>query len=808
MTRSISPLEFGSFTKGLNTDGSPLNQEPDSAREISNFDLDIDGTIKRRKGLSKQAAAYTTGVSVDSVLTTPVASYDDYKDSVSQKVQQYAWAGLGTSGDIVINVTILGGLVTFQRLGGSTVEGMLIGDDNATSFQMSQPTDRTIQLPVVQVGKKLVVGQPNISFTVFEYEDGAVSVTNTYSITVRDLWGVSMISNSGEDYSVGTNINKRPDWFTFPNNDLNYVYNLRNQGYNIGRWFPTNTDNHPFDPLFIWDNEAKSSSFPSMADSVSKYLYPDTSLTDGTKDRYHANDSFADIRTSERAVRGAFVIELGDRKTARISAFRDSAELVAEVEGWYGRNDIDGLVSDVSSLQEMPRAMGEFAGRLWFGGFSGASTGQHTESPDLSNLIFFSQLNTSEANLFKCYQAGDPTSKEAPDVVATDGGFVSILGMGGAGKLVEMGNSIVVFAKTGVWAITGTDAGGFSATGFEVKKLSSTGTEMFNSIVLTGDNITYLTGDGVYAIQKSDIGELTSGKITQGVLDKFFAARTTDQLKTAIGAYSSKDREVRWVMHDNLGAKELKFSMNLGAFSLNDYAGDLFDGGAALPVGIIALPHTTSFSETGDIVIGGDTVVVGTDQVVVTYDASREADVDFLYLVAQRGTIPTSMQYGYATLEDDTFEDFSTFSIPADSSWSAVTGTDASASLLMSHYTGGDTQRTKSVPYLSMMFQKTETGFDSDWEPIGASSCLVQAQWDWADSAASNKFGRQFQAYRHRRVFMPDSMANFDNGHEVVTSKSKLRGKGKALSLKFDTEAGLDCHILGWSMNMSIGNAV
>jgi len=35
-----------------------------------------------------------------------------------------------------------------------------------------------------------------------------------------------------------------------------------------------------------------------------------------------------------------------------------------------------------------------------------------------------------------------------------------------------------------------------------------------------------------------------------------------------------------------------------------------------------------------------------------------------------------------------------------------------------------------------------------------------------------------------------------------VTTKNKIRGRGRALSLKFSTEPQKDCQILGWSADM------
>ena len=88
-------------------------------------------------------------------------------------------------------------------------------------------------------------------------------------------------------------------------------------------------------------------------------------------------------------------------------------------------------------------------------------------------------------------------------------------------------------------------------------------------------------------------------------------------------------------------------------------------------------------------------------------------------------------------------------------------------------------------------------------EATNPSSCLVQAQWDFANSGAGGKYGTQFQAYRLNRLFIPTGTADpFDYGTGVVTTKSKLRGSGKAISLRFDTEPSKDLFILGWAMNV------
>jgi hypothetical protein len=103
-----------------------------------------------------------------------------------------------------------------------------------------------------------------------------------------------------------------------------------------------------------------------------------------------------------------------------------------------------------------------------------------------------------------------------------------------------------------------------------------------------------------------------------------------------------------------------------------------------------------------------------------------------------------------------------------------------------------------------MHFKRTETGFTNSGGslvPVGASSCLVQAQWDFANSANSGKWGTPFQTYRLTRAYMPvDVNDTFDYGHAVITTKNRVRGSGRAFSMKLYTEAGKDCHIYGWAM--------
>jgi hypothetical protein len=107
--------------------------------------------------------------------------------------------------------------------------------------------------------------------------------------------------------------------------------------------------------------------------------------------------------------------------------------------------------------------------------------------------------------------------------------------------------------------------------------------------------------------------------------------------------------------------------------------------------------------------------------------------------------------------------------------------------------------------YVQCFFRRTETDVDSSGNPVNPSSCLMQARWDWSDSAASNRWGPQQQVYRHNRLWIPSVSSVHDTGSEVVVTKNKIRGRGKVLQLRFDSEADKDMQLLGWAITY-IGN--
>lgn len=90
---------------------------------------------------------------------------------------------------------------------------------------------------------------------------------------------------------------------------------------------------------------------------------------------------------------------------------------------------------------------------------------------------------------------------------------------------------------------------------------------------------------------------------------------------------------------------------------------------------------------------------------------------------------------------------------------------------------------------------------------INEGSLFMQARWDWSNHTVAGKWGSSQQVYRHTRPFVPDSSQEagpLQDGVPVVVTRNKVRGRGRALSIKFTCEPGKDAHLLGWSTNFIV----
>ena len=174
-------------------------------------------------------------------------------------------------------------------------------------------------------------------------------------------------------------------------------------------------------------------------------------------------------------------------------------------------------------------------------------------------------------------------------------------------------------------------------------------------------------------------------------------------------------------------------------------------------------------------------------------EADRNSQFSYLTLIGTSWTISKA--------NNTTFKDWVTEN---------GTGVNYSSYLVTGYEYFGDIQKRKQVPYIQFYFERTEDGFSIVNGSVvldNQSSCKVQAQWNWADSANSGKWGTEFQAYKLLRNYIPTSASDsFDYGDKIIITKNKLRGSGKVLSLKIQSEEGKDMKLQGWAMPITLSD--
>lgn len=125
-------------------------------------------------------------------------------------------------------------------------------------------------------------------------------------------------------------------------------------------------------------------------------------------------------------------------------------------------------------------------------------------------------------------------------------------------------------------------------------------------------------------------------------------------------------------------------------------------------------------------------------------------------------------------------------------------GVDAKAFLETGFVTAGDASVHKQVPYVITHMESLETG-----ESVfpGNSSCFIQTKWDWSSTSSSNRWSYPFQMYRPR---LPNiGKAGEESAYSLISSKHKMRGKGKSFAMRFETEPDKNCRIYGWSYTVN-----
>jgi hypothetical protein len=753
MKKSVK-AEFNTFIKGLITEAGPLNFPENASLFEENFELNRKGSRSRRKGMAFEE---------NYLKFTSAISPSDYS---VEKVNTFIWNNAGDIPGNNLCVVQTEYLLDFY----STAKQYISSSGYRGSVTLPSSLSNLNGKPeysMTSVDGRLIIAAGAYEIGVVELNNGAFSYSS-FTLKTRDFWGISFPQGDEDPYY------RHSEYFNNAN-----LYNLYNQSWGVPRRWDGAGDflvKDPTDYYFYHYNKTPSYSETvwtgmQMKASADPYEYIRPNLY---------GEVFGSTPTASK---GYFVIDVLRRGQSRLEAVEANSARFPEMY-------LKTFTPNQDTTPGGAKVVCEFSGRIFYAGFGGEVIDGDSKSPALSNYVFFSQLVKSKADLGKCYQEGDPTSREAADIVDTDGGFIRLSGAQNIIRMEQLGEALIVMCDNGVWVISGGSDYGFSATNYKTQQISDYSIIGKRSVVKTGDTLFFWGYSGIYQVARTQTG-YSVASITKDTIQTFYNEISSFEKIGSFGVYDSQTQTVRWVYSkhstftESSYYKELILDTRIPAFSsfkINNLPNTLI-------AGVFPINNYSEISNEERVVASGEDVLANSIQVVTSKASSdMPQSTRYLLMVLEDGAV----KYSFGGYFDKSFRD-----------WKQINGVgiDAKAVMLTGAITGGSSSIDKQVPYLTVHLQRTETGVDSNDQLINPSGCLMRSQWDWSNNISSNKWSPLYQVYRYVRgsIVSPE----FDTGFELITTRNKIRGIGKAVSFYFETEPDKDCRLVGWSLNIN-----
>lgn len=422
--------------------------------------------------------------------------------------------------------------------------------------------------------------------------------------------------------------------------------------------------------------------------------------------------------------------------------------------------------------------------RIWLAGMQSDSPLDTAVSPNLTGMVLYSRTIRGTKDFNQFHSDADPTSEIDSELVDTDGGFVIIPDSGKIHRLLALGASVVVLAENGVWEINGGDQV-FTATNQQVRKLSSFGAVAPRAVVAAEADAFYWSKGGIYLLSPDSSGRLAATNVTENTIQSFYNALDLPTKRNAVGTYDAANKTVKWMYNNDPGYTGNSFTARYNHELVLDLSLE-----AWYPNSISSLdepsPYIAGYLPSPDFLLRKEGV-------------RSRGDTFIKYLVIQFvDPLTNTASISFAYYRDETFRD-----------WKSLDG--AGTPFLSYFVTGyelmGDTARDKQAPYITVHQKRTETRAVDDGGgnavPNNPSGLYMQAQWGWATSPTSGRWNNPQQVYRLPRPYTLTIGQDIDYGDSVVTTKNRVRGSGKALSLYFYSDGDKDFYLHGWAVSFT-----
>ena len=773
----VKPLQRGeikTFSGGLKTEAPKLQFPENSSQDELNFDLALDGSRSRRYGFDFEEGGQ------------PVNSGFPWSAVGTVAQSSYMWEqvnGIPGKQFLVIQLGVF--LYFFDP------SITVISDQILRKIELTAVNAQT-RFSMAAVEGMLVIASGTSTLNIVSYNSGSDNFTVSQDrIKIRDVFGLE--ETIDPRYEVENDYRGSLNW--------QHYYNLYNQSWAIPRYDWLMNVENTTDAVFLGNNKNQTVA-PSNSDTVWLGMQERPIGQEGTgaELRYLSAECFHYKQfkglwgSSEQAARGFFIIDAFSRGQSRITEWNLHKTKYPQTQT---------LVPNMSFKADQtvggPTAVAEHAGRLFYSGCKGYVVEGDKRSPNYANYVFFSKLVRAPRDLFMCYQDGDPTSRDKNDLLDTDGGFLRIAEAKNIMHILSLGPRLIIMAENGIWAVTGGNDTGFTATNYKVSKLSTYGILSPQSVVLEGDTAYYWGAGAIYQIGSNQMGDPTVTDVSTASIRQFYNTIPQDVKAGAVGGYDKYSRRISWMYHPteiNVAAgvpnHELILDLNFNAFipyliSSDDVIKPFVVGSFAAPIYSVKYELQNLIDTARNTIITTDGQIIGGRVPIITTTRNYTKYIGMLQ------GLQGELAIFFGTYWRQDFRD-----------WKYISGigTDAAAFLLTGDTTMGDAAVKKQLPYLTMFMENTEDTIEND-VPQQESSCMARVQWDFTDGIQSGRWSREMQLYRRPRHRYTSGDGDIYTGEKLVITKSKMRGNGKAMALHLKTEPDKDLRIVGWSLTLT-----
>jgi len=443
---------------------------------------------------------------------------------------------------------------------------------------------------------------------------------------------------------------------------------------------------------------------------------------------------------------------------------------------------LSGLTKPTDTESSRFRCAESFSGRVFYAGI---------DSAENAGTIVFSKLVETVDDLGVCHQQNDPTAEYLSDLLDTDGGVIRIPDAVKIQRLYAYQNSLFVFAENGVWQIAGVD-GVFRASSFSVNRVTRVGILQPQTFVEAEGVPFWWSRFGIHTLTTDPVsGQGQEQNLTIPTVQTFWDAIDADSKLKVTAVYDAINKRIYWGYPN---ANETVTS-KLNNFLILDVPLQAFfpwkiSDQSSNTDAVVGLAFYSGYGASEvDLNVtannGADNVVLSNgDNVVSTQLSNTNTGDPAIVLICREGS-NNKITFGAFTgisFLDWTDTNYTSF---------AETGYDFV----------GDLITKKNAPYIVTYCRVTETGFTGNesagYTAIRPSGLKVSAAWDFAED-----FGTAQQVYRLKYPLFPDNsnLSDFNYPDDVITSRVKIRGHGRSMRLKYESEQGKDFLLLGWGL--------